>query len=169
MGTRQPPFLASRLLTSIVYRTKKDATLGHKIIDLPASKARDLWIAPQKEEEIFLRAVLVKCYDTAIEEWKAPEAENAVNDDAEADMDAEEVPSPTQDQDETLDSRVVFCLSQAISHPLNLESLFRTRFTPEEIRSLTKELSEQGGKLSRRITCGTTQRILVEFQTFKRG
>ena len=131
-----------------MYRTKKDAFLGHKIIDLPASKAQDLWIAPSKEEEIILRAVLVKCYDIAIEEGGDPEAEIAVNDDAEADMDAEEVPSPTQDQDEKLRRRIVSPLSQAISHPLNLESLFRKRFTPQEIRSLMKELSEQGGKLS---------------------
>jgi hypothetical protein len=131
-----------------VYRTKKDAFLGHKIIDLPASKAQDLWIAPSKEEEIILRAVMAKSYNTAIEEGKDQETENAVNDDAEADMDAEEVPSPTQDQDEKLRRRIVFRLSQAISHPLNLESLFRMRFTPEETRSLAKELSEQGGKLS---------------------
>ncbi|KFH45634.1 putative ATP-dependent helicase-like protein [Hapsidospora chrysogenum ATCC 11550] len=128
--------------------TKKDAFLGHKIIDLPASEAQDLWISPSKEEDIILQAVMAKSYDTAIEDGENPETESAVSDDAEVDMDADEVSSQAQDQDEKLRRRIVLRTAQAISHPLNLESLFRTRFAPQDIRSLTKELSEQGGKLT---------------------
>ncbi|KAJ6444948.1 putative ATP-dependent helicase [Purpureocillium lavendulum] len=140
------------LASMIMYRrTMNDTFLGMKIIDLPKSYRRDIWV-PLSDEENTMLELLTTHYRRLIEDAR----ENRAADDEEPFGSDDDSGEATPEKAGSMNSRearlqraLLVKLRQAYSHCFTLERILRTQFSVKHIESLkNKEKSSELGSQS---------------------
>ncbi|KAH7002195.1 P-loop containing nucleoside triphosphate hydrolase protein [Ilyonectria destructans] len=137
------------LISLIMYRrTMNDDFLGHRMIDLPDSQLHDVWVPLSKEEQAIYDIV-----DKHYEQNIAKQIQVKQEETGEQKI-SDEVATKQEDTDEQQNDNAkrsirflqrarLQRLRQAVSHPFNLEKLFRQNLHMESILEMKSRLSEQ--------------------------
>ncbi|CAM1503291.1 Fc.00g080670.m01.CDS01 [Cosmosporella sp. VM-42] len=120
----------------IMYRrTMKDKFLGHRILPLPDSNCQDIWIS-LSEEETQLYTVFNDYYDRALSALRAKlkhELSHGMSG------------APTQAAIQETNRSRYMKMRQIVSHPFNMEKMFRQRLRKDDIEAIEKRLHLQVG------------------------
>ncbi|KAH8687070.1 SNF2 family N-terminal domain-containing protein, partial [Ilyonectria robusta] len=136
------------LISLIMYRrTMNDDFLGHRMIDLPDSQTHDVWVPLSKEEQAIYN-VVDKHYEQKIAKVQVKQEETGeqkISDEVTTKQDEAD-----EQQKDNAKKSIRFLqrarlqrLRQAVSHPFNLEKLFRQKLQMESILEMKSRLSEQ--------------------------